>query len=130
MQLIGYKRAAVVHSGGMDEVALHAPIQVAELKQDEILTYQLTAQDFGLPTYSLSELTGGSVDKNYQLITTLLQGHGKPVHASTVAANVALLMKLNNHEDLKTNTDFALRVIASGKAYQRLTTLANRRKFH
>lgn len=94
MQLIGYKRAAVVHSGGMDEVALHAPIQVAELNQDEILTYQLTAQNFGLPTYSLSELTGGSVDKNYQLITTLLQSHGKPAHASTIAANVALLMKL------------------------------------
>lgn len=38
---------AVVHSGGIDEVGLHAPIQVAELNQDEILTYQLTAQDFG-----------------------------------------------------------------------------------
>ncbi|WGL97045.1 anthranilate phosphoribosyltransferase [Arsenophonus sp. aPb] len=130
LQLIGYKRAAVVHSSGIDEVALHGPIQVAELNQDEILTYQLTAQDFGLPSYSSTELIGGSVEKNHQLITTLLQGNGKPAHTNTVAANVALLMKLNNYEDLKTNTDFVLQVIRSGKAYQRLTMLANRKEFH
>ena len=29
--VLGYQRAAVVHSGGMDEVSLHAPTVVAEL---------------------------------------------------------------------------------------------------
>lgn len=103
---------------------------MTELNHDENLSYQLTAQDFGLPSYSLSELADGSTDKNRQLITALLQDNGKPACTNTVAANVALLMKPNNHEDLKSNNDFALQVISSGKAYQRLTTLANRGEFN
>ncbi|HAO0783035.1 TPA: anthranilate phosphoribosyltransferase, partial [Escherichia coli] len=31
LRVLGYQRAAVVHSGGMDEVSLHAPTIVAEL---------------------------------------------------------------------------------------------------
>ncbi len=33
LQMLGFTRAAVVHSGGMDEVSLHAVTQVAELKR-------------------------------------------------------------------------------------------------
>lgn len=48
LRVLGYQRAAVVHSGGMDEVSLHAPTIVAELHDGEIKSYQLTAEDFGL----------------------------------------------------------------------------------
>ncbi len=37
LNVLGYKRAAVVHSGGMDEVSLHAPTQVAELHNGKSL---------------------------------------------------------------------------------------------
>ena len=47
LRVLGYQRAAVVHSGGMDEVSLHAPTIVAELHDGEIKSYQLTAEDFG-----------------------------------------------------------------------------------
>ncbi len=36
LRVLGYQRAAVVHSGGMDEVSLHAPTVVAELHNGEI----------------------------------------------------------------------------------------------
>ena len=36
LRVLGYQRAAVVHSGGMDEVSLHAPTVVAELNHGEI----------------------------------------------------------------------------------------------
>ncbi len=48
LRVLGYQRAAVVHSGGMDEVSLHAPTLVAELNHGEVLNYQLEAADFGL----------------------------------------------------------------------------------
>ncbi len=51
LRVLGYQRAAVVHSGGMDEVSLHAPTIVAELHDGEIKSYQLTAEDFGLTPY-------------------------------------------------------------------------------
>lgn len=54
LRVLGYQRAAVVHSGGMDEVSLHAPTIVAELHDGEIKSYQLTAEDFGLTPYHQS----------------------------------------------------------------------------
>lgn len=48
LRLLGYQRAAVIHGGGMDEVALHAPTQVAELRDGAIESYTLSAADFGL----------------------------------------------------------------------------------
>ncbi len=55
LRVLGNQRAAVVHSGGMDEVSLHAPTIVAELHDGEIKSHQLTAEDFGLtPTTGLA----------------------------------------------------------------------------
>ncbi len=95
LQMLGFTRAAVVHSGGMDEVSLHAPTQVAELKDGALHYYQLTAEDFGLTPYALTDLEGGTPDENRVLLSNLLQGHGKAAHEAAVAANVAMLMRIN-----------------------------------
>lgn len=126
LKVLGYQRAAVVHSGGMDEVSLHAATQVAELHNGEIREYSLTADDFALPAYNMNELRGGTPDENRQLLTRLLQGEGTAAHNHAVAANVALLMKLNDNEDLQANAHHALAMIHSGNAFERVTALAAR----
>ncbi|AOM40116.1 anthranilate phosphoribosyltransferase [Xenorhabdus hominickii] len=126
LQVLGYQRAAVVHSGGMDEVALHAQTQVAELNNGEIIQYQLTAADFGLPNHPISSLRGGSPEENRDMLAMLLQGRGQKAHADAVAANVALLMKMHGQEDLRDNTQLALNTIYSGQAYEKVTALAAR----
>ncbi|REF28129.1 anthranilate phosphoribosyltransferase [Xenorhabdus cabanillasii] len=126
LQVLEYQRAAVVHSGGMDEVALHAPIQVAELNHGEITQYQLTAKDFGLPSHPISSLNGGTPQENCHMLSLLLQGRGAKAHADTVAANVALLMKIHGNEDLRQNAQLALDTIYSGQAYEKVIALAAR----
>ncbi|PWC12455.1 anthranilate phosphoribosyltransferase [Brenneria corticis] len=126
LKVLGYRRAAVVHGGGMDEVAIHAPTQIAELRDGDIATYQLTHQDFGLDSYPLSALQGGSPEENRDILAALLQGKGEPAHNAAVAANVAVLLKLFGQEDLRHNAQQALAVIHSGQAYQRVTALAAR----
>jgi anthranilate phosphoribosyltransferase len=126
LKTLGYRRAAVVYGSGMDEVAVHGVTQVAELRDGELHHYQLTPSDFGLNSYPLSALKGGSPMDNKRLLTNLLQGHGEPAHDAAVAANVALLLKLFGQEDLKDNTRQALDVIHSGKAYQHVMALAAR----
>lgn len=126
LKVLGYQRAAVVHSGGMDEVSLHAPTQVAELHHGEIREYRLTTEDFGLPGYDMRELRGGTPEENRQLLTRLLQGEGTAAQSHAVAANVALLMKLNDNEDLQDNAQHALAMIRSGNAFERVTALAAR----
>ncbi|WP_127958384.1 anthranilate phosphoribosyltransferase [Serratia microhaemolytica] len=126
LRALGYKRAAVVHGGGMDEVAIHAATQVVELNQGQIERYQLTTDDFGLESHSLDALRGGSPAENCQLVTQLLQGNGQRAHSVAVAVNVALLLRLFGQENLRDNAQQALDVINSGAAYQRVLGLAER----
>ncbi|MFP1761976.1 anthranilate phosphoribosyltransferase [Lonsdalea quercina] len=126
LKLLGYQRAAVVHGCGMDEVAIHGPTQVAELRDGDIDTYELTHRDFGLETYPISALTGGSPEENRDMMARLLQGKGEPAHNAAVAANVALLLKVFGQENLVQNAQQALEVIHSGQVYQRVKDLAAR----
>ncbi|AFP85376.1 anthranilate phosphoribosyltransferase [secondary endosymbiont of Heteropsylla cubana] len=126
MRVLGYERAAVVHSGGMDEVALHAPIKVVELHGGIIDSYTLTAADFGLPVQPLKSLKGGTPEENREIITRFLKGKGEKSHEFTVAANVALLLKLFGQDNLTENVHRALEEIHSGNSYLRIMELAAR----
>ncbi|MDA5479544.1 anthranilate phosphoribosyltransferase [Yersinia intermedia] len=126
LQVLGYQRAAVVHGGGMDEVAIHAPTQVSELNNGSIESYELAPEDFGLNRYSLGALQGGAPEENRDILARLLQGKGEPAHAAAVAANVALLLKLHGQENLRHNAQQALEMIHSGQAFDRVTALAAR----
>lgn len=126
LRILGSQRAAVVHGGGIDEVAIHATTQVAELNDGKITRYTLTPSSFGLKYYSLEVLRGGTPEENRDILAQLLQGKGNPAHAAAVAANVSLLLRLFGHEDLRKNAQLALDVIHSGQAYACVTKLAAR----
>ncbi|CNI34886.1 anthranilate phosphoribosyltransferase [Yersinia mollaretii] len=126
LKVLGYQRAAVVHGGGMDEVAIHAPTQIAELNNGTIERYELAPEDFGLSRYPLHSLQGGAPEENRDILARLLQGKGEPAHAAAVAANVALLLKLHGQENLRHNAQQALEMIHSGQAFDRVTALAAR----
>ncbi|MCV5343458.1 anthranilate phosphoribosyltransferase, partial [Escherichia coli] len=49
---------------------------------------------------------------------------GTDAQLGAVAVNVALLMRLFGHEDLKANTQQAIEAMNSGKAYQLVQQLA------
>ncbi|PHZ26119.1 anthranilate phosphoribosyltransferase [Yersinia bercovieri] len=127
LKVLGYQRAAVVHGGGMDEVAIHAPTQVAELNNGNIESYEVAPEDFGLGRYPLSALQGGAPEENRDILARLLQGKGEAAQAAAVAANVALLLKLHGQENLRHNAQQALEMIHSGQAFDRVTALAARR---
>ena len=120
---LGHQHTFVVHGAGLDEVAVHGETQVAEIKNGKIDYFTLTPEDFGLKTQSLESLRGGEPQENAQYLTALLQGKGKAEHANAVAANVALLLKLFGHDDLKQNVQHVLAHLSSGKAFDTLQHL-------
>ena len=120
---LGHQHTFVVHGAGLDEVAVHGETQVAEIKNGKIDYFTLTPEDFGLKIQSLESLRGGEPQENAQYLTALLQGKGKAEHANAVAANVALLLKLFGHDDLKQNVQNVLTQLASGKAFETLQHL-------
>ncbi|KUI99312.1 anthranilate phosphoribosyltransferase [Vibrio sp. MEBiC08052] len=126
MLKMGMKRAAVVHGSGLDEVAIHGPTLVAEIRDQTITEYLLTPEDFGLKTYPLSAIQGGTPEENRQLIENLLTGKGTEAQMAAVAVNVALLLRLFGREDLKANAQQAIDIMKSGQAFQRVRQLAQR----
>ena len=121
---LGHQHSIVVHGAGLDEVALHAETQVAEIYQGKIERYTLTAEDFGLKPQPLDAIRGGEPEQNAQYIRALLQGKGEPSHVNAVAANTALLLRLFGYQDLKQTTQQVLAQIASGNAYKTLEKLS------
>lgn len=126
MLQMNMKRAAVVHGSGLDEVAIHGSTTVAEIVDGQITHYTLTPADFGLEAYPLEAIKGGTPAENRAIITDMLTGKGTPAQLGAVAVNVALLMKLFGHEDLKANAQQAIDAMNSGKAFELVQALAQR----
>lgn len=131
LKLLKYHRAIVVHCGGIDEVGLHSSTDVAELHNNVINNYILTASDFGLHSYPIETLRCYSKKQAHQYMIDILKGKGTPAHSAVIAANVALLLKLFGHDNLRANAQLALETMHHGIPYARLTALSqNRIKNH
>lgn len=124
MKNMGFKRAAVVHGSGLDEVAIHGETEICEINNGKLTHYRVMPEDFGVKTQPLSSIAGGSPDYNREIIARILQGKGSEAQQTAVAINVALLLRLFGQENLKHNTEQALAVMQSGKPYQLMQQLA------
>ncbi|MFR5627615.1 MAG: anthranilate phosphoribosyltransferase, partial [Haemophilus parainfluenzae] len=119
---LGHQHTFVVHGAGLDEVAVHGETQVAEIKNGKIDYFTLTRR-FWFKNTIFRKFTWWRTARKPQYLTALLQGKGKAEHANAVAANVALLLKLFGHDDLKQNVQHVLAHLASGKAFDTLQHL-------
>lgn len=125
LKLIGVKRALVVNGSGLDEIAIHGPTDIAELKDGVITTYRVTPQQMGISSYPLSALEGGDASHNATLITALLKGQGQAAHQAAVAVNVAATLLLSDRvTSLAEGVRIANDVINSGRAYRIVEQLA------
>lgn len=127
LQLLGMKRAFVVHGAGLDEVAAHGVTKVAELKDGEIREYEITPEDLGIQACFLKDLKGGDPEANAEITRRILRGEGTPAQTAAVAVNTApLLVMAGKAQDLKEGTAMALECLASGKAYETLELVVRR----
>jgi anthranilate phosphoribosyltransferase len=122
---LGLKRVMVVYGSGLDEIALHGETQVAELVSGEIKEYTLTPADFGVETYPIESIFGGSPQENKEIIEQILQGKGTDAQQAAVAVNTSALLVLNGFaEDFKSGSKMAIDAMNSGKPLQLVKKLA------
>ncbi len=115
--LLGCERALVVHGGGLDEIALHAPTTAALLEGGQVRELQIRPQDLGVQTCAIEALRGGEPSENARWLLELLEGKGQPAHNQAVAINAgALLWLCGKSEDHRRGTEAALDVLQSGTA--------------
>lgn len=124
LQLLGCKRAMVVHGSGLDELALHGPTRVVEVNHNDISEYTLNPSDFGVENAPVSELRGGDSNLNAQILRSIFAGQGSPAQRNAIAMNVAALLYMNKQVDsLTEGTDFALQHLASGAVIPHLQAM-------
>ena len=124
-QKLGLKRVMVVFGSGLDEVALHGETQVAELINGEIKEYTLTPADFGVETYPIEAIFGGTPEENKIITEQILQGKGTDAQQAAVAINTSALLVLNGFADnFKAGAKMALDAMNSGKPLQLVKKLA------
>ncbi len=120
---LGRKRALVVHGSGVDEIALHGPTDIWELKDGEISHYQITPEDLGLSEHPLADLVGGDGKHNAALLKNVFRGNGTKAQREALAASAGAMFYLHGRTDsIKEGAALSLEMLDNGSVAEWLQT--------
>jgi anthranilate phosphoribosyltransferase len=124
LKKLGSKHVLVVHAeDGLDEISIASATNVAELKNGEIFSYQLTPEQFGFSRGNLQDLAVTDAEASLIIINAVLDNEAGAAR-DIVALNAgAAIYAADLAESLQEGVEIALRVIASGAAKQKLLDL-------
>ncbi len=120
---LGLESAWVVHGSGLDEVTTTGPTQVAALKDGEITTFELTPEDFGVPTVALEAIRGGDGEVNAAALREVLGGARNPYRDVSLCNAAAALIVAGKADTVREGMELASRSIDSGAAAAALDKL-------
>ncbi len=93
LQQLGLSRAVIVHgSGGLDEASLQGPNEIRFLENGQITSSFIDASDFGISNYSNNELRGGDLNRNMDILVSLLKGEGTKAQKYALTLNNTLVL--------------------------------------
>ncbi len=120
LNILGTKRALVVHGSGMDEISNAGETQVAELDNGKITKYTLTPEKLGIKRASMSDIAGGAPEDNARDLVEVLKGKkGAKRDIIVINAGAALLVS-GKAETLSSGIKMAAQSIDSGEALKKL----------
>jgi anthranilate phosphoribosyltransferase len=124
LSMLGLHRALVVHgSDGLDEITITGPTRVAELRDGQVHSYEVTPEEFGLQRATLDEISGGDATRNASLIREVLEGE-KSARRDVVLLNAAAaLVAAGRADHLRDALPLAVKAIDSGAASSKLKAL-------
>jgi len=123
-RLLGAEHVLVVHSDGLDEIALCGPTRVVELRGGEIRCYEISPEDFGIPVRSHDGLQADSTPASLALVKQAL-GEPDSAAADLVSLNAgAAIYAAGVAMNLRDGVTMAQDAIAAGLARERLAELA------
>lgn len=122
LQQVGIKRAMVVFGNDvMDEITVSDATTVTEVNGDEVTTYEITPEQFGLGRYAKEEIVGGTPAENAQITRGILSGEITGAKRDIVLMNAgAVLYTYNIAQTLAEGIKLAEEMVDSGKALAKL----------
>src|SRR5216683_3326643 len=124
LSMLGLRRALVVHgSDGLDEITITASTRIAEVRDGQVHSYEVTPEEFGLQRATLEEISGGDAARNAALIREVLAGK-KSARRDIVLLNAAAaLVAAGRADHLRDAVPLAAKAIDSGAGLAKLQAL-------
>ena len=124
LSMLGLRRALVVHGAdGLDEITISGPTRVAEVREGQVRTYEVTPEEFGFRRSALETIAGGDAAENARIIREVLAG-GKSACRDVVLLNAAAtLVAAGRANHLAEAMPIAAESIDSGAASRKLEAL-------
>ncbi len=127
---LGSERAWVVHGAdGLDEITTTNTTYVAELRDGEVDTFEISPEVANLPFADPSALKGGDAEENAAALRAVLKGERSAFRDIVLLNTAAALVVAERADDLRRGTQMASEAIDSGAAtavLDRLIAVTNR----
>ncbi|WP_223669197.1 anthranilate phosphoribosyltransferase [Kangiella shandongensis] len=124
LDLLGTKRALVVHGSGLDEIAVHGTTKAVSLNSGVIESLELSPQHFSAKQHDLSAIQVTEGVDNKTAAIALLSGDAPEAHVDMVAVNCSALLVLNGvANDYKQGYQLSRDIIQRGRALEHLNKI-------
>ena len=124
LEMLGAKRAMVVHGQGMDEISTLGTTHIRQLIDGNITTVKLDPADYGISEPSIDELRTGDAITNAGIIRDILAGKDKGSRKDIVVLNAAAaIIVAGIVDDFTAAIELAENSISEGKAQDCLEKL-------
>ncbi|MFV0528610.1 MAG: anthranilate phosphoribosyltransferase [Lachnospiraceae bacterium] len=112
---------AVCGEDGLDEITLTGKTFVSEIREKEIVSYEIAPEQFNMKRCALEELIGGDAAVNAGITEAILKGEERGPKRDIVVLNAGVSLYLGKDAiSLEDGIRLAAEIIDSGAAYDKL----------
>lgn len=121
---LGLRRALVVHgSDGLDEITTTGPTHFCEYNGQDLLSYDISPDEVGLPVARPEELKGGDLEDGLRIFSAILNGEAGP-RRDIVLLNAAYALYVSEKvTSIEDGLILAARSLDDGQAKAKLEAL-------
>ncbi|MBM4103691.1 MAG: anthranilate phosphoribosyltransferase [Planctomycetes bacterium] len=124
LQMLGVKRAMVVHSCGLDEISTMGPTEIIHLRNGQFSSETLDPIYYGIPRADYDSLAGGDAETNACIIKGILTGGETGAKKDIVVLNAAAAIMIGGlADDLAHGIELADQAVTNGSAAKCLESL-------
>ena len=124
LSMLGLHRALLVHGlDGLDEITITGPTRVAEVRDGNVRTYEVTPEEFGMKSVRLEDISGGDAETNAAIIREVLAGSKSPRRDVVLLNAAAALVAAGKFDHMGDALPLAAQSIDSGAASAKLEAL-------
>jgi anthranilate phosphoribosyltransferase len=121
---LGSEHVMVVHAeDGMDEISIGAATRVAELKDGEVMTYNIAPEQFGMDRSDVSMLAVDDAQQSLAIIKKVFANEAGSARDIVVLNAGAAIYTAGLADNIQDGIETAKQVIASGEAAKKLAAL-------